>query len=55
MSQADLARSIGSSAGYLNDIESGRRQPSPKVIRQLAEALAVPLPAILYHAEEVPA
>lgn len=53
MSQVDLAKAIGSSAGYLNDIESGRRQPSPKVIRELAEALAVPLPAILLMPEPV--
>ena len=34
--------------GYLSNIESGRKQPSPAVARAMADRLGVPLDAIQY-------
>ena len=53
MSQMGLAEEIGSSPGYIHDIETGRRNPSDDVISRIAEALKVPLPAILASPAEV--
>ncbi|MGY1773548.1 helix-turn-helix domain-containing protein [Blastococcus sp. SYSU D00813] len=44
----DLARTAGISAGYLSNIEAGRKQPAPDVMRALADRLGVPLDAITY-------
>lgn len=35
MSQAALARELGVSTGYLNDILQDRREPGPKVLKAL--------------------
>ena len=45
--QLDLASGAGIDRAYLAHIEAGRRQPSAPVARRLAEALKVPLIAIL--------
>lgn len=37
--QADAAKAAGISAGHLCDLERGRRNPSPVVLKRLAEAL----------------
>lgn len=39
------------SSGYLTNIESGRKQPSPEVAKKLAEQLGVTLDAITYVTE----
>lgn len=44
----DLARAAGISAGYLTNIEMGRRQPAPHVLRAIATRLGVELDAISY-------
>lgn len=49
---ADLARASGISAGYLTNIEAGRRQPRPDVLRAIATRLGVPLDAITYVVPE---
>ena len=36
------------SPGYLTNIEKGRKQPSPEVVRRLSERLGVPVDAITY-------
>jgi transcriptional regulator with XRE-family HTH domain len=35
MTQTDLARDLGVSIGYLNDIIRNRREPGPKVLKAL--------------------
>lgn len=35
----ELADKVGTSRGYIHDIENDRRQPSPKMVKALAEAL----------------
>ena len=36
------------SPGYLTNIEKGRKQPSPEVVRRIADRLGVPLDVITY-------
>lgn len=47
LNQVDLARELGSSPGYINDLEGGRRNASAKKIREIADALRVPVTAIV--------
>lgn len=46
-SKSSLAREVGISVGTLADLESGRRNASPEMIRRLAVALKVPIPALI--------
>jgi transcriptional regulator with XRE-family HTH domain len=50
-----FATAVQVSHGYLTNIEAGRKQPSPEVLRRIADALNVPLAAITseYSAGEV--
>lgn len=41
MTQAQLARKIGISVPYLCYLETGTRQPSPKMIQKIARALGI--------------
>lgn len=43
-----LARDVEISAGYLSNIEAGRKQPTPAVARRIADRLGVALDAITY-------
>lgn len=49
----DLARTAGISAGYLSNIEAGRKQPAVDVLRAIATRLGVPLDAITYVVPDV--
>ena len=46
-SQAELARRSGVSQGHISELEAGDKKASPKTIKRLADALAVPMPALL--------
>lgn len=43
-----FARDVIVSAGYLTNIEKGARQPTPAVVRRIAERLGVSVDAITY-------
>ena len=45
--KAAFAREVGVSVGTLADLESGRRGASPEMAQRLAEALKVPLAALV--------
>lgn len=47
LSLKELADAVGSSRGYLHDLEHGRRGGSPGKIKKLAEALGVPTAALI--------
>lgn len=47
LSQAELARRSGVSQGHISELERGDKNASPKTIKKLAEALAVPMPALM--------
>jgi transcriptional regulator with XRE-family HTH domain len=47
LSQAELARRVGVSVQYINDVEHGRRKmPRPPIAQKIAEVLLWPLPYI---------
>ena len=48
MKQHELADAAGISRSHMNKIEQDVEQPSPAVIRKIADALGVPLAAITY-------
>ena len=41
LSQADIAKSLGVSRGFVSNIENGKRNPTLSTISRLAEALNV--------------
>lgn len=47
LSVSELARTAGLSQPHLSNIETGKRQASPAALRQLADALRVPLLALI--------
>lgn len=48
LSQTELARRVGCSQGYISMIEAGdSRQPSPSMLRKIADCLGVPLASLL--------
>lgn len=47
LSVTELARIAGLSQPHLSNIETGKRQASPAVLRHLADALRVPLLALI--------
>lgn len=47
LSQSELAERIGTSPGYLHDIENGRRKPSAKLARHIEAVTGVPRAILL--------
>lgn len=43
-----FARDVRVSTGYLSNIEAGRKQPAPDVVRRIADRLGVSVDAITY-------
>jgi transcriptional regulator with XRE-family HTH domain len=54
LSLTELARTAGISQPHLSNLERGRRQASPATVRRLADALRVPVPALLADDEAPP-
>lgn len=46
-SQAELARQADMSQGHISELERGDKVARPETIKKLAEALKVPMPALL--------
>ena len=46
IAHGDLALRLEISAGYLSNLEKGAKQPSPQVLRRIADELGVPVDAI---------
>lgn len=51
---SDLARDVEISVAYACNIEAGRKEPSPAVVRRIADRLGVPLDAITSPSTKVP-
>jgi transcriptional regulator with XRE-family HTH domain len=51
-SKSALARQVGISVGTLADLESGRRNASPELVRKLADGLKVPLAALVCRRDD---
>lgn len=52
LSVTQLAEMIGRTRPFISNIEANRRDGSPEVIKAIAEALKVPITAIIYGAPE---
>lgn len=52
-SKADLCREAGIAPSYLTEMEQGGKPGSPKVIKQLAEALKCPISALICEPDKV--
>lgn len=52
LTQSDLAKTVGIRQPHLSNIEAGRRAASPDVAQRLAEALRIPVVAILAQPPE---
>lgn len=50
--QGIFARDVGVSAGYLSNIEAGRKQPDAAVTKRMADRLGVTVDAITYPVPE---
>jgi transcriptional regulator with XRE-family HTH domain len=51
LSQRDLAARAEVSNAYLSQVERGLHEPSVRVLHSIAEALGLPLAALLEHAD----
>lgn len=49
--RSDLARAVGTSPGYIHDIENGRRDGSEHILAAIADALDVELNVITTERE----
>lgn len=47
-----FARDVLVSTGYLSNIEAGRKQPDPAVVRRIATRLGVEIDAITYVSDD---
>lgn len=55
LSKSQLASRAGKATGTISDLESGRRDASPELLRSLAEALACPVVALMVQPEKATA
>lgn len=53
LSQAELSRQSAVSQGHISGIEAGEKNASPKTVRKLADALKVPVAALVNAPSEV--
>jgi transcriptional regulator with XRE-family HTH domain len=53
LSQAELGRRSKVSQGHISEIERGDKHASPKTIKKLAEALGVPMAALITVTQDV--
>ena len=54
MKQKDLALRAGIKPNYLSLVEAGKREPSLKILREIAKALDVPTSLLFWESEEIP-
>ena len=52
LSQTELARLAGLSVSYVALIEQNKRDPNFSVVKKLSRALAVPVPLLIFLAED---
>lgn len=46
--QTDFAVKCGLSQSYLSSIEKGRKEPSLSILKQIANALVIPMPVLVF-------
>ncbi len=50
--QTDFAVKCGLSQSYLSSIEKGRREPTLSILKQIANALSIPTPVLVFFSLE---
>lgn len=48
MKQIEFADKSGLSQSYLSAIEKGRKEPTLSILKQIADALSVPMPVLIF-------
>jgi len=48
LKQADFAVKCGLSQSYLSSIEKGRKEPTLSILKQIANALSIPMPVLIF-------
>lgn len=48
LKQTDFAVQCGLSQSYLSSIEKGRKEPTLSILKQIANALSIPMPVLVF-------
>ena len=48
LKQTDFAVKCGLSQSYLSSIEKGRKEPTLSILKQIADALSIPMPVLVF-------
>lgn len=48
LKQIDFAVKCGLSQSYLSSIEKGRKEPTLSILKQIANALSIPMPVLVF-------
>ena len=48
LKQTDFAAQCGLSQYYLSSIEKGRKEPTLSILKQIANALSIPMPVLVF-------
>jgi transcriptional regulator with XRE-family HTH domain len=48
LKQTDFADQCGLSQSYLSSIEKGRKEPTLSILKQIANALSIPMPVLVF-------
>jgi len=48
LKQTDFAEQCGLSQSYLSSIEKGRKEPTLSILKQIANALSIPMPVLVF-------
>ena len=48
LKQIDFADKCGLSQSYLSSIEKGRKEPTLSILKQIANALSIPMPVLVF-------
>lgn len=57
LKQTDFANQCGLSQSYLSSIEKGRKEPTLSILKQIANALSIPMPVLVFFSldkEDIP-
>lgn len=53
LKQTDFAVKCGLSQSYLSSIEKGKKEPTLGILKQIANALAIPMPVLVFFSLDI--
>lgn len=53
LKQTEFAKKCGLSQSYLSSIEKGRKEPTLNILKQIANALSIPMPVLVFFSLNV--